>query len=674
MTATESAYASQIALKLLDQMPETISKLRPNSTFTYEMDSDDFAIFAEHPKKIEYIYHRAVVETCKEFWYDFKYRNCEGTEKKQMISKDKQNEWSSGLENFDKIKVKLIFYKTIEMRDIGPKIEKEPIVLEGRIMAVSDKRGYLKEGLVFCPNHCNEGEDMIFAGPTLRSYIPKCPTCKTKMHLRTSTAVTDYVQTIKLQELDAGTNRKPIDFDVKVIGDDVFNTWIGKRVRIAGHFLTDIVMTGNQQEHKQFIFAKYMHEIEEVQNICLTRERAEEIRTQLQTLENQKRLWKSFAPDIEGKILQKETLMYAFVGGSESEVRRIDINALEIGNAGQGKSELIKQVPRVIAKSKYVLANNATSAGLGIGMVKLDNQTSVPQGGPLVMCSPHGVLALDELDKMHAEDIKSLLSSMENQIVTKTVAGVDLVLPSKVVIVAAANPKWGQWDEAHGVVENINFPAYLLTRFDIISCSVKTNAIQKQEIANKILGLEPVTNEAKITPLLSEEELMQYLNYCKKFQPKLTYEAKVMLNDFYQQMSEITKGEDKVVPLTPRELEGMIRLTTARAKLLQKNEAGIEDVKAIMELKKEAMSTFPGIKIEQAGQQLNLLSEMDKKDKSKEDVIISCLDEDRKVASEDVIKGWLEEGVFKSESRAEREFQSMIGGRFFLRGSRYLYK
>jgi replicative DNA helicase Mcm len=597
----------------------------------------------------------------------------EGTEKKQMISKDKMNGFSRGLERFENIKIKLNFYKTIEMRNINPKIEREPIVLEGRIMAVSDKRGYLKEGMVFCPNECEEGSDQIFAGPTLRAFIPKCPTCHTKMHLRQSTVVTDYVQTIKLQELD-NFGRKPIDFDVKLVGDDVFNTWIGKRVRVAGHFLTDIVMTGNQQEHKQFIFSKYMHEIEEVENICLTKERAEELKILLQEEENQKRFWKSFAPRIEGKLLQKETLMYAFVGGSESEVRRIDINALEIGNAGQGKSELIKQVPRVIAKSKYVLANNATSAGLGIGMVKLDNQTSVPQGGPLVMCSPHGVVALDELDKMHQEDIKSLLSSMENQVVTKTVAGVDLTLPSKVVIVAAANPKWGQWDEEHGVVENINFPAYLLTRFDVISCSIKTNSIQKQEIANKILGLTPVTEESKLSPLVSEAELMQYLNYCKKFHPILTYDAKIMLNDFYQQMSEITAGDDKVVPMTPRELEGMIRLTTARAKLLQKHEADINDVKAIIDLKKRAMSTFPGISVEGAGQQLSLISELDKKAKTKEDIILSCCDEERKVKQEEVIEKWVEEGVYKTLQKAEREFQAMIGGRFFLRGSRYLYQ
>ena len=674
LTATESAYSEQIAVKLLDQMPERISKLRPSHTFTYELDSDDFAIFSEHPKTICEIIQRGVSMACTKFWGEFKHRGLKDDDLKQAIVKDQVAGRNEGLGKFNMIKVNLVFYPTISMRQISPKIEKEAIVFDGRIMAVSGKRGYLKEGLVFCPNNCEDGEEMIFAGPTLRTFIPKCPTCKTKMHLKTSTAITDYVQTVKLQEIKIDTMHKPIDFEIKVIGDDVFNTWIGKRVRVAGHFLTDIVMNGTQQEHKQFIFSKYMHEIEEVDNICITKERAEEIKVLLEDPVNVRRLIKSFAPVIEGKMLQKEAIMYSFVSGSKSEVRRIHIHCLEIGNAGEGKSELIKQIPRVIAKSKYILANNATSAGLGIGMVKMDNQTSEPAGGPLVMLSPDGIMALDELDKMHTDDQKALLSSMENQLVTKNVAGVDLTLPSYVTIISAANPRWGQWDESHGIIENINFPAYLLTRFDVITCSIGSNVIQKQEIANKILGLKAVTTEAQLTPLLSESELMQYINYCRTFNPKLTVNAKNKLNDFYQQMSEITAGDDKVIPMTPRELEGMIRLSTARAKLLQKNIVGCEEVDAIMDLKKASLNTFPGVKVETAGHQLSLLSEMDKKAKGKEDIILECKDEDGQVDSTEVCEKWVEHGIYKTISKAEGEFQAMVGEVFFLRGSRYLYK
>lgn len=673
MSATISAYATQIAERLNEIMPTEISKLRPNSTFLYEINEDDYVIFEEHPNDIHKIIQRGVAEACALFWSRFKVRNIEDeTERKQQIVKDNLAGRNDGLSRFSKIKVELEFYPTVEMRDIGPAIEKKAIVLDGRIIAVSDKRGYIKEAVVFCPNGCDT-DQQVFAGPTLRTYIPKCSQCRTKMHLRTATAITDYIQTIKVQQLDHSTKKKPIDFDIKVTGDNVFNTWIGKRVRIAGQFLTDIVLEGNKHEHKQFIFAKYMHEIEEVADICMSKDRAAEIRKLLQDPENVQRLFKSFAPRIEGRMLQKEAITYAFVGGSSSEVRRTDINILEIGNAGHGKSETVKQVTRVIAKSRYFLGNNATAAGLGIGMVKLDNQTSVPQGGPLVLCSPHGVVAIDEIDKMHAEDMKALLSSMEQQVVTKTVSGVDLVLPSLVSIIATGNPKWGEWDEGKGIAENINFPAYLLTRFDVVTCSVKSNNMQKQAVANKILGLDPITEESSLTPLISEEELMQYINYCKALNPKLTMQAKQELKNFYEVMSELTEGEDRVVPMTPRELEGMIRLSTARAKLLQKDFVEIEDIEAVKELKKKAISSFPGISVESAGRQLNLKTEFETKEKTKEDIIYEHKDEQGLVDAEDIIKGWVEAGLFKTEQRAEREFQNMVGEKFFLRGSKYKY-
>jgi len=263
---------------------------------------------------------------------------------------------------------------------------------------------------------------------------------------------------------------------------------------------------------------------------------------------------------------------------------------------------------------------------------------------------------------------------MEQQVVTKTVSGHMLSLPSLVSVIAAANPKWGQWDEGHGVVENINFEPYLLTRFDIVHCSIKTNSIKKQAIAAKILKLDPVTTEQSIKPLMSETELLQYINYCKQFNPKLTKGAKKMLNEFYQQMSEITEDEDKVVPMTPRELEALIRLTTARAKLLQRKEATTEDVEAIIKLKKTALDSFPGITVKGEGTQLKLLSELDKKEKTKEGIILECMDEEKKVQSKEVCDRWVEAGIYKTEQKAQIEFQKMIGNRFYLRSNGYIYK
>ena len=138
-------------------------------------------------------------------------------------------------------------------------------------------------------------------------------------------------------------------------------------------------------------------------------------------------------------------------------------------------------------------------------------------------------------------------------------------------------------------------------------------------------------------------------------------------------MCQITEGEDKVIPMTPRELEGMIRMSTARAKLLQKEEADIDDVRAVMNLKTAALNSFPGVKVENAGQQMKLMSETDDKEKSKTDIILESKDEDGTVDSTEVCEKWVEAGLFKTQKAAEREFTSMIGEQLWLRGSRYVY-
>ena len=271
MTATESAYAEQVAEKMLDTMPTRVSKIRPSHTFTYEMDSDDLLVFAEHPKIIHKIYRRAVSMACERYWSRYKVRHIEGEQMKQQeIFRHNSQDFNKGLVAFDRVKVNLVFYPTITMRNIGPNIEGQPIVFDGRIMAVGAKNGYIKQAYVYCPNRCDT-DTQVNAGPTLRTYIPKCSECGSPMQIRADAATTEYVQTIKIQELDNTLQTQPITFDVKVIGDDVFNTWIGKRVRIAGHFLTDIESAGKKHEHKQYVFVKYMHEIEEVDNVCISK-------------------------------------------------------------------------------------------------------------------------------------------------------------------------------------------------------------------------------------------------------------------------------------------------------------------------------------------------------------------------------------------------------------------
>ena len=671
MSKTESAWSDWVSEKIQAEQPDKLHTLRPKHTYTYTVDDDSMELLKAFPDKIEAIIRRGICQGIRQHWGKWKVRDLP-TEKErtQALSRDNMGGFND-TDAWNRLTIKLLFTPTVQMCEVGPEIEGESMVVDGRIIAASAKIGYIQEALVYCTTDACDTDRKVFCSTTLRLKIPKCPECGVKMQLREDGTVTDYVQTIKVQDLSTDSMHKPLDISVKVVGDNVFSTWIGKRIRIAGTFLTDIDLSNGKQEHKQYVFAKYVHEIQEVESVPMTEIRAHEIRDAIQTPDGFTSLLKSFAPAIEGKLLQKEAIMYSFAKGAKSAIRRQHIHVLEVGNAGQGKSELIKAIPSIIERSRFILADSATAAGLGIGMVKMDTGTMEAAGGPLVMLSPNGHLALDELDKMSVENIDSLNSSMENQLVTKTVAGTDLTLPSLVSIIAAANPKFGKWDESHGALENIDFKDTLLSRFDIIICSVKTNDILEEEIARKNLGMGSITAQSGIPALLKEIELMQYIKYCDKFNPTISEEAKKMILDFYLKVRKELGSDKNFKPITPRELDGLARLVTARAKLFQKAEADTDDVEAIMKLKVGAMNTFPGIQVESAGVQMTFMSESDDKDKTKLDIIASLKDEEGTVNREEVVAEWVDKGIYKTIKRADQEFTELIGTAVWLRGSRY---
>ena len=61
----------------------------------------------------------------------------------------------------------------------------------------------------------------------------------------------------------------------------------------------------------------------------------------------------------------------------------------------------------------------------------------------------------------------------------------------------------------------------------------------------------------------------------KRGVPELTPEAETKILDYYLQMRNVESEE--MITVTPRQLEGIIRLSTARARLLMKDTVEEED-------------------------------------------------------------------------------------------------
>jgi replicative DNA helicase Mcm len=163
---------------------------------------------------------------------------------------------------------------------------------------------------------------------------------------------------------------------------------------------------------------------------------------------------------------------------------------------------------------------------------------------------------------------------MEQQTVSIAKGGIVATLNSRTSILAASNPVLGKYDPYRNIADNVNLPIPLLTRFDLIYViRDKSERSHDEQLAKHVLELHR-KGEYVTAPPVDYDTLRKYLAYAKRITPVLTKEAEGRLLDYYLQMR--SSGAEDMITVTPRQLEGLIRLASARARL-QLSEKVTED-------------------------------------------------------------------------------------------------
>lgn len=308
------------------------------------------------------------------------------------------------------------------------------------------------------------------------------------------------------------------------------------------------------------------------------------------------RLIQSIAPSIYGFDRIKEAVLLQLFGGikkvkSDGGSTRGDIHVLLVGDPGVAKSVLLKFASTIAPKGRYVSGKAASAAGLTAAVVRDEFLRGWSLEAGAMVLSNKGTVCIDEIEKMAEQDRSAMHEAMEQQTVTISKANIHATLRAETTVLAAGNPKLGRFDPYTPIPQQIDISPALLSRFDVIFVIRDLpNKIQDEAIASHVLEEH---KQEVVRDTIHPKLLRKYISYAKqKYKPKLTDEAIEEIKNFYirlRNQSTRSESEIKPIPITARQLEGIIRLSEACAKMRLSSEVKREDAQKAIELLKMSL-------------------------------------------------------------------------------------
>lgn len=124
---------------------------------------------------------------------------------------------------------------------------------------------------------------------------------------------------------------------------------------------------------------------------------------------------------------------------------------------------------------------------------------------------------------------------MEQQTVSIAKAGIVTTLNARTSILAAANPLFGRYNKKETPHKNINLPAALLSRFDLIFILLDKAEREKDLEMAKHIGQVHKTKEGPKTNNYSSEILRSYIALAKSYNPVINEDLHNQLTKRYIQ-------------------------------------------------------------------------------------------------------------------------------------------
>jgi len=435
------------------------------------------------------------------------------------------------------------------------------------------------------------------------------PLCRKQRHgaptlaLRVKYSRFEKYQEFRVQELpdQVPIGNVPRTVVVEARGENTRQCSAGDIVTVSGCLLPDkrrhVGRTGTQQSG--LVSQTYLYCMDVARHkksyadIAVTPELTDKVRALRQELGEglYPRLAQSLAPEIYGHADVKKAILLMLVGGSTTTTGdgmriRGDINIALFGDPGVAKSQLLKHVIQVAPRAVYTTGKGSSGVGLTAAVVRdaVTGETAL-EGGALVLADM-GICCIDEFDKMDDADRTAIHEVMEQQTVSIAKAGITTTLNARTAILAAANPMYGRWNKKISATENINLPAALLSRFDLLFLLLdKTDQDTDRSLAQHVTHVHQFSKHPELTftafePVFIREFIAQaralhpVIPNGNDSDPRRREQGKRVTARLVEAFVDMRKQDQSdqgnnhaQSAMTPRHLLSILRLATAHARV-----------------------------------------------------------------------------------------------------------
>jgi replicative DNA helicase Mcm len=499
------------------------------------------------------------------------------------------------------------------VQDVGSKFIGKLILLDGLIVKRSEINPKVHVGFYVC-TYCGANYRLLIDHEEVPDLCPQCKRKSLKQDAKESQFIN--LQKISLQDpLEKLKGSAPTWQLEARIEDDLVNTVLpGDRIDITGilRIRPRRNIRGKLEKNLYTMFLDTVSVVPKQRDfIDIPISDAEErtIKELAKDPEIFEKISKSIVPSIFGHEEIKQAVVLQLFGGTPGKVLvdggqiRGDMHILLIGDPGSAKTRILQTVGALVPKGIYVSGKSVTGGGM-TAVAERDEFAEYGwtlRAGALVLASG-GICCIDEFDKLGDEDRAALHEALESQTISIAKAGIVARFLAKTAVLAAANPRFGRFDPNAYPAEQFDIPPTLLSRFDLIfpikdildeeqDKNIAKHILTQHEAAGAQLASMKEFEQVSLPPI-GGDLLRKYIAYARRsVMPRLSNEASLRIQEYYVELRKLGQRMG-TVPITPRQIEGLVRMSEASAKTRLSQIVEVSDAEKAIRLSEFMLKTL----------------------------------------------------------------------------------